>query len=80
MRGKDTVKPLLGKGQDLLTPREKEVIAWIAHGKTNWETAMILGITENTVKFHIKNIIHKLDATNRSHAITKALTEGCFDL
>jgi len=80
MREKDHRQPLLGERQDLLTPREKEVIAWIAHGKSNWETSMILGIAERTVKFHMKNIIHKLDAMNRSHAVAKALTEGMFDL
>ncbi|MBY3123131.1 helix-turn-helix domain-containing protein [Rhizobium laguerreae] len=35
-----------------LSPREKECLLWIAQGKTSWETAVIMGISENTVAFH----------------------------
>ena len=59
-----------------ISPREKEVLAWIQEGKTNWETSMILNISERTVKFHVSNIIEKLNAVSRSHAVAKAMEFG----
>jgi DNA-binding CsgD family transcriptional regulator len=52
-----------------LSEREKEIINWMKEGKTNWEISIILNISENTVKFHIKNIEYKLSAVNKAHAI-----------
>ncbi len=52
-----------------ISNREKQVLNWIGAGKTNWEISMILGISEQTVKFHVSNILRKLNATTRSHAI-----------
>ncbi len=43
-----------------LTPREEEIMRWVAEGKTNWEISMILGVSLNTIKFHLKNIFEKL--------------------
>ncbi len=60
------------KGSRSLTPRETEVLKWMKNGKTNWEIAVILGITERTVKFHITNILAKLNASTRSHAVALA--------
>ena len=57
----------------VLTPKELEVLGWIRQGKTNWEMAKILDIGERTVKFHATNILRKLDASSRSHALAKAL-------
>lgn len=56
-----------------LSARELEILKWIREGKTNWEVSVILGISERTVKFHVSNIINKLNTSNRSHAIAKAL-------
>lgn len=56
-----------------LSPRERECLDWIAAGKTAWETAKIVGITESTVSFHIRNTIQKLNASNRSHAVAIAM-------
>lgn len=58
-----------------LTPREKEILLWVKEGKSNWDISKILFISQDTVKFHMKNIFHKLNTTNRSHAIAIAL--GC---
>ncbi len=55
-----------------LTTREIEVLNWIKEGKTNWEISVILSISERTVKYHVNNLLIKLNATNRSHAIAKA--------
>lgn len=59
-----------------LTNRETECLKWIASGKTSGEIATILSITESTVNFHLKNILVKLDASNRVHAVTKAIVNG----
>jgi DNA-binding CsgD family transcriptional regulator len=41
-------------------------------GKTDWETSRILGLNERTVKYHVKKILMKLKASNRTHAVGKA--------
>ena len=56
-----------------LTKRQLEILYWAKAGKSNWEIAKILAITERTVKFHLSNIYIKLDVTNRSQAIVKAI-------
>mgnify|MGYP006288767683 CR=1 FL=1 len=57
----------------MLTPRELECIYWAACGKTSDETASIIGISRRGVRFHIENAIFKLNATNVSHAVAKAV-------
>jgi DNA-binding CsgD family transcriptional regulator len=52
----------------LLTPREHEVMHWVANGKSNWETARILGCSEQTVKKHLQRIYRKLGVENRMAA------------
>jgi len=59
-----------------LSPRERECLDWIAAGKTAWETAQIVGITESTVAFHIRNTIIKLNASNRAHAVAVAMARS----
>ena len=59
-----------------LSQREFDIFHWMSHGKTNWEIATILGISERTVKFHVANIIRKLNANNRTHAIVIGLQLG----
>ncbi len=59
-----------------LTEREKQCLLWCAEGKTTWETARILGISERTVLYHIRNASEKLNVTNRSHAIARAIAMG----
>jgi LuxR family transcriptional regulator, quorum-sensing system regulator CviR len=56
-----------------LTPREREVLLWAMVGKSNWEISVILGISQESIKGHIANILRKLDATNRAHAVAIAL-------
>lgn len=60
----------------LLTDREKDALSWAARGKTNSEAAQILGISEQTVEFHIRNASRKLAATNKTQAVAVALTQG----
>jgi DNA-binding CsgD family transcriptional regulator len=63
-----------------LTPRERDVLQWLAHGKTTWDISVILNISERTVKFHIANISRKLDASTRAHAVAIALDLGLIEL
>lgn len=59
-----------------LTHREMDVMQWASAGKTSWEIARILGITERTVKFHFTSVFAKLNVVNRSQAVAKAIHHG----
>ncbi len=61
---------------ELLTKREKEILAQVIKGLTNREIAEVLFISENTVKNHLRNIMEKLHINNRVQAATYALKEG----
>ena len=63
-----------------LSSREVEVLRLISGGNANKEIAAQLSITEETVKGHIKNILAKLDANDRTHAVTIGLKRGIIDL
>src|SRR4029077_1142894 len=65
---------------DQLTSREVEVLRLIAAGKANKLVASDLSITEETVKGHVKNILSKLGASDRTHAVTIALKRGIIQL
>jgi len=65
--------PQIAKKRYNLTPREKEILNWLKDGKTSWEISNILLISKRTVDFHADNIIQKLDAMNRTHAVAKAI-------
>jgi len=52
-----------------LSKREVECLTWISKGKTSSEVSQILGISERTVNFHVKNSMDKFDAVNRTHLI-----------
>jgi LuxR family transcriptional activator of bioluminescence operon len=62
-----------------LTEREKECLLWAAEGKTGWEIANIIKISERTVTFHLQNVIHKLGVVNRQQAISRALSMGLIE-
>lgn len=63
------VRSLKSDPRDRLTEREKTMIAALARGRTNTELAADLGISINTVKFHLRNLYDKLGLKNRSQAI-----------
>ncbi len=63
-----------------LTPRELEILMKIAEGRANREIGEILTLSENTVKNHVKSILSKLNAKDRTHAVTEALKRGLFQL
>jgi DNA-binding NarL/FixJ family response regulator len=63
-------------GNDELTARELDVLRLIRDGFRNKQIADQLSISENTVNFHIKNLVDKLQANDRTHAVTIALRRG----
>ena len=65
---------------DALTPREIDVLRLVAVGNANKEIGALLSLTEVTVKSHVKNILAKLGANDRTHAVTIALKRGIIDL
>jgi len=67
-------------GQEDLTPRELEVLELIRDGNRNKQIADKLSISETTVNFHIKNIVEKLQANDRTHAVTIALRRGLLHI
>jgi DNA-binding NarL/FixJ family response regulator len=62
-----------------LSEREIEIIGLISKGKSNKEIAKLLFITDNTVKMHVKNILSKLDASDRTQAVVIAIQRGLLD-
>src|ERR1700685_991885 len=65
---------------DTLTSREIDVLRLIAGGNANKLVADQLSITEETFKFHVRNILSKLGASDRTHSVTIALKRGIIDL
>ncbi len=59
-----------------LTVREKEILYWCYKGKSNWTIGEILGISENTVKFHLGNTFTKLCVNSKVTAVLKAINLG----
>jgi len=66
-------------GISRITRQEREVIRWVAAGKTGWEIGRILSISEPTVAFHVKNAMQKLDAKNRPQMVAVAFRAGLID-
>jgi two-component system NarL family sensor kinase len=63
-----------------LTEREMEVLQLLGTGKTNKEIGALLFITERTVKFYVSAILGKLNASNRTEAVTIAVQKGLITL
>jgi len=61
--------------QARLTPREREILTWVANGKSSWEIGEQLHISSRTVKEHIKNLCRKLDAVTRTQAVMIAVRD-----
>jgi DNA-binding NarL/FixJ family response regulator len=62
-----------------LTDRELEVLGLISKGKSNKEIGKLLFVTDNTVKMHVKNILSKLEANDRTQAVVIAIQRGLLD-
>lgn len=74
---------LLAKPPDAaitLTAREREVLVWLAQGKSKWVVGEILGISEHAVSFHCRNIFRKLGVSSGRMAVLKAIQLGLIPL
>ncbi|MDB5563362.1 MAG: two-component transcriptional regulator LuxR family [Hyphomicrobiales bacterium] len=56
-----------------LTPRQREILSWVANGKSIWDVSMILGISEDTVEYHLRGARKRLRVVNTTHAVARAL-------
>jgi len=65
---------------DVLTPREHEVLELVANGLSNRLIGDALGVSEHTVKFHVRSILEKLGADTRADAVARAARRGLLTL
>jgi DNA-binding NarL/FixJ family response regulator len=63
-----------------LTEREIEVLREVAAGNANKRVAQLLHVSEETIKAHMKSILSKLGANDRTHAVTIALKRGIIEI
>ena len=61
---------------EALTPREEEILRWLARGRSNKAIAAELGLSDNTVKYHVSAILAKLGAESRTEAVAVAARRG----
>ncbi|MCK1693063.1 helix-turn-helix transcriptional regulator [Bradyrhizobium sp. 144] len=54
----------------------EQCLRWIEQGKSSWEIGVILNVSENTVNFHVKNAMRKLETTSRTQCVVKARRLG----
>jgi DNA-binding CsgD family transcriptional regulator len=67
-------------GHPELSERERQVLQYMASGRSNKEIGQVLYISENTVKAHVKSILTKLDAMGRTEAIAIATKRGLIQV
>ena len=65
---------------NVLTPRQIEVLKWMAIDKTASEIGMLMGVSENTVNYHKKEIYQRLEANSRILAVVKGIRQGIISL
>jgi DNA-binding CsgD family transcriptional regulator len=65
-----------GRRPGALTPRQHELLALVAAGRTNGQIARRLGISEGTVRTHMENIFQRLQVTSRAAAVVRAFPDG----
>ena len=63
-----------------LTDREREVLTWVADGKTAWEIGEVLEISHRTVEWYIHQAVQKLGARNRMQAVVIAARDGLIEI
>jgi DNA-binding CsgD family transcriptional regulator len=73
LRMHNVVRSRLGPGEFDLSPREREVLKWAAEGKTAWETAQVLKVSERAIRLYTENAINKLRAKTKTQAVAIAV-------
>jgi DNA-binding NarL/FixJ family response regulator len=73
-------EPMAPEEPVLLTPRERDVLELLAEGRSNDEIAMALEIRTTTVRFHVRALLAKLDAENRTAAVVRSVRLGLLSL
>lgn len=68
------------KSHQQLSPREIEILEWTARGKTRRDVSKLLNISDETVKEYFENILRKLNAANKTHAVSIAAALGVITL
>ncbi|WP_234700759.1 response regulator transcription factor, partial [Burkholderia contaminans] len=63
----------------VLTPKERAILELLARNLSNKEIAVALAVGEETVKWHLKNLFGKLDASSRKHVVHRALVLGLLE-
>lgn len=80
VRGEVAEKITEHLGEKSLSLREQQVLSLIAQGLRNKGVAEALSISEETVKMHVKNVMHKLSANDRTHAVAIAIQRGFIEV
>ena len=76
-RGANADGSAAGQEQSVqLTKKQHETLSWVAEGKTSWEISVIMQCKEETVNYHVRGILRRLCATNKAHAVSKAMRLG----
>lgn len=68
-----------GMAENPLSARQTVCLFWSAAGKTSWETGRILGVSESTVNFHLRNACAKLGVRGRRAAVVAAIRQGLLN-
>ena len=76
--GRQPVKPIPAAPR--VSPRERECLLWLKEGKTNWEISEILGVSEKTAEFHVRNLMRKFGADSQLGVVVAALHRGAVSL
>lgn len=69
-----------GAVKALISNKQREILQWIYHGKTNWEISKIMEINEDTIKYHVDQAMNKLNVKTRAQAVGRALEIGAISV
>jgi DNA-binding CsgD family transcriptional regulator len=72
----DRLRAASGAAPVGLTERERDVLSLVAEGKTNWEAGQILGVSEYSIRDYMRNLARRLQTTNRTHTVVRAMQLG----
>jgi DNA-binding CsgD family transcriptional regulator len=72
--------PTCGRANCIITVRQREIIRWLAEGKTSWEVATILNISKRTVEWHAREARRRLGASNIPHLIAETVKRGAISI